>query len=263
MYLWLNQNQTKKQSVPRHGFLADRLKHWSSLGEPQIMPPKSIVAAVFGEDVPMRHFACPADGLTNIRTLIGMPMMTVGQVLSSVQLQAGNAAGVAAKTAARLESPDAIVVLAFAACFGVKHDSAWRAPGAAWSYGRIVRQRFLGAHRLLKSGSLLYSCWGRPAGAGGPEIDPDYLVLAQPGRYWIALGRRYWEAVRKGDVDTTTHAFLFAALWAYYGPLLSGAPLTLAPVRMLSNIHCYIKFVTSVFNTNVPDWVEANCPQVA
>ena len=126
----------------------------------------------------------------------GNAVMTVGQVLSSVQLQAGNAAGVAAKTAARLESPDPIVISAFANTFGVKHDSSWRAPGpGTGAYGRIVRQRFLGAHRLLKSGSLLYSCWGRPTYPGGPELDPDYLVLVQPGQYWIALGRRYWEAV--------------------------------------------------------------------
>ena len=262
MYVWMNKNDTEKES-PRYGILPEAWRTlWSSLGEPQIMPRKSIVAAVFGEAVPMRRFACPAEALEHIRAMTGMPM-TVGQVLSSVQLQAGNAAGVAAKTAARLESPDPIVISAFANTFGVKHDSSWRAPGPGWSYGRIVRQRFLGAHRLLKSGSLLYSCWGRPTSPGGPELDPDYLVLVQPGQYWIALGRRYWEAVHKGDVDTTTHAFLFAALWAYYGPLLSGAPLTLAPVRMLGNIHCYIKFVTSIFGTNLPDWVEANCPQAA
>ena len=263
MYVWMNQNQTWRES-PRYGIAPEPpWTHWSSFGEPQIIPPKSIVAVVFGEDVPMRHFACPADGLAQIRAVMGTPAMTVGEVLSSVQLQAGNAAGVAAKTAARLESPDAIVISAFENTFGVKHDSSWRAPGPGWSYGRIVRQRFLGAHRLLKSGALLYSCWGRPSSAGGPEINPDYLVLAQPGKYWIALGRRYWEAVHNGDVDTTTHTFLFAALWAYYGPLLSGAPLSTAPIRTLNNIHCYIKFVTSVFNSKVPDWVQANCPQTA
>ena len=100
MYVWMNRNQTRMES-PCYGFLPETWQNgWNRLGEPRIMPQKSIVAAVFGEDVPMRHFACPADGLTNIRTLMGMPMMTVGQVLSSVQLQAGNAAGVAAKTAA-------------------------------------------------------------------------------------------------------------------------------------------------------------------
>ena len=261
MYVWMNENQAEKGSLRCRSLALTRQGSWSPFGEPQINPAKPIVAIVFGEDVPMRRFACPADALARIQAVMGIPM-TVGEVLSSVQLQAGNAAGVAAKTAARLESPDAIARAAFENTFGVKHDTSWRAPGAGWSYGRIVRQRFLGAHRLLKSGALLYSCWGRPSGAGGPEIDPDYLVLAQPKQYWIALGRRYWEAVKKGDVDTTTHAFLFAALRAYYGPLLSDAPLTLAPSRVFGNIHCYIQFVVRLFNANLPDWVETNCPKV-
>jgi hypothetical protein len=259
MYVWMN---GKPKTISRRPFADAREGSWRPLGEP-IVPPKSIVAIVFGEDVPIRRFECPAEALLRIKTVTGITM-TRAEVLDSVRLQAGNAAGVAAKTASRLASPDATTVAAFENTFRVKHDSSWRAPAAGWSHSRIVRQRFLGAHRLLKSGALLYSCWGRPRVARGPETSPDYLALAQPGQYWIALGRRYWEANRDGDVDTTTHAFLFAALRAYYGPLLSDAPATLVPpVRMLGNIHCYIQFVANMFNAKLPNWVADNCPKGA
>ena len=259
MYLWTNE---KPKTISRSIVAKRREGSWSPLCEP-IVPPKSIVAIVLGEDAPIRRFECPAEALLRIKAVTGITM-SQAQVLDSVRFQAGNAAGVAAEAASRLASPDATVVSAFENTFRVKHDSSWRAPTAGWSHSRIVRERFLGAHRLLKSGALLYSCWGRPRGAGGPETSPDYLALAQPGKYWIALGRRYWEATRDGDVDTTTHAFLFAALRAYYGPVLSDAPATVAaPAHMLGNIHCYIQFVAAMFNAKLPDWVADNCPKGA
>lgn len=237
----------------------------NALGQPppSVGPPRqSIVSVAFGEEVPIRRFECSAEAILRIQAVTGI-VKTREELLESVRFQAGNAAGVAAKVASRLQVPDSTLASVFHNAFGVTHDSvpSWARPGG-WNHGRIVRQRFLGARRLLKSGSLLYSCWGRPRRAGGPETNPDYLVLALPRQYWIALGRRYWEADRNVDVDTTTHAFLFAALRAYYGPLLSDAPPLQAPlVRMLGNIHCYIQFVVDLLNAKLPDWVQANCPK--
>ena len=57
---------------------------------------------------------------------------------------------------------------------------------------------------LLVLGTTAQSRWTR---------DESELPGTGPGEPdWIALGRLYWEAQRKGDVDTMTHAFLFAAL---------------------------------------------------
>jgi hypothetical protein len=242
---------------PQHGV--------SSFGQFQIDPPQSIVSRVFGVDVPIKRFECSPDALLRIQAVTGFTTTHAG-TLSKVRLQAGNAAGVAKKAADRLASPDGNVISAFQNTFGKTPDAfptSSPRPGA-WNLGKIVRQRFLGAHRLLTSGALLYSCWGRPRKAGGPEVNPNYLVLAQPGQYWIALGRLYWEADRNGDVDTTTHAFLFAALRAYYGPLLSDATPTQAPsLRVIRNIHCYIQFVVRLFNSNLPTWVDINCSKTA
>jgi len=131
MYVWINRNPT---AISRRIVAEPLRSSWSSLGEP-IDPPKSIVAIVFGEDVPIRRFECPAEALLRIQTVTGITM-THGQVLEKVRFQAGNAAGVAAKTAARLASPDAMAVAAFESTFGVKHDSSWRATGAAARAGR-------------------------------------------------------------------------------------------------------------------------------
>jgi hypothetical protein len=214
--------------------------------------------------VPIRHFECPADALPRIKAVTGITL-TAAEVSSRIRFQAGNAAGVATEVAKRLLSPDATAVSAFQNTFGISPDAfpSTLPRSGAWNWGRIVRQRFLGAHRLLKSGALLYSCWGRPRIAGGPETSPDYLVLAQPSQYWIALGRLYWEATRKGDVDTTTHAFLLAALRAYYGPLLSDASGMAVPLRVFDNLHCHLQFAISLFNANLPDWVDANCSKTA
>lgn len=39
MYVWLNRNQIGRES-PRYGIAPEpRWTHWSSFGEPQIMPP--------------------------------------------------------------------------------------------------------------------------------------------------------------------------------------------------------------------------------
>jgi hypothetical protein len=237
----------------------------STLGQPIVGHPRpSIVAVTFGEDVPLKRFECSPAALLSIQTVTGIAN-TREQVLDSVRFQAGNAAGVAAKVASQLHVPDSTLASVFYNAFAVTHDSvpSWARPGG-WTHGRIVRQRFLGARHLLKSGSFLYSCWGRPRGAGGPDTNPDYLVLALPGQYWLALGRRYWQAYTNSDIDTTTHAFLFAALRAYYGPLLSDSPLAQRPyVRNLGNIHCYIQFVINLLNTKLLDWVEADCPKTA
>jgi hypothetical protein len=264
MYFRINEGLSSNDTTGREA-LAEPLRSWSTLGQFQIDQPQSIVSRVFGVDVPIKRFECPADALPRIQAVTGFTM-THAQILSSVSIQAGNAAGVAKEAAARLVSPDPKVVSAFQNTFGVTPDSfpSSRPRSGAWNLGRIVRQRFLGAHRLLTSGALLYSCWGRPRQAGGPETSPNYLVLAQPSQYWIALGRLYWEAQGKGDVDTTTHAFLFAALRAYYGPLLSDATPTQAPsLRVIRNTHCYIQFVVRLFNSNLPDWVDINCPKTA
>lgn len=261
MYYRTNENANEAATRRQAGARAPG-RSSGRLGErgTPIDPPKSIVSLVIGEDVPLRRFECSADALARIQAVTGH-VMTQAEVLDSVRFQAGNAAGVAAKVATRLQSTDSILVSTFQSTLGVSLTSgpSWR-PTGGWSHGQIVRQRFLGAHRLLKSGALLYSCWGRPRGAGGLEANPNYLALARPGQYWIGLGRQYWEAVRNGDVDTTTHAFLFAALRAYYGPQLSDATALQAPsVPPFSNIHCYIKFVANLLNAKLPTWVEDNC----
>jgi hypothetical protein len=210
-------------------------------------------------DVPIRHFECPLAALARIQTATGVTMTQV-QVLEDVRDHVRGAVCVAAYVAAELEGRNSKLIAAFRESFGVSPDSipSWRTSPGGWSHGRIVRQRFLGARRLLASSAVLYSCWGRPRHAGGPEPDPDYFALAQPGGYWIALGRRYWQA---SHYTTRTYAYLLAALRAYYGPLLSDAPLMQsAAVRLLGNAHCYIRFVIQILNSSRPAWVEEGCP---
>jgi hypothetical protein len=189
--------------------------------------------------------------------------MTRADVLADIQDHVRIAACVASDMATRLGTRDPKLVAEFSASFGQAIDATWR-PGG-WSHGRVVQQRFLGARRLLVSGAVAYSCWGRPRGAGGPETDLDYLALASPGEYWIALGRRYWEArdvnIKTFASDTRTFAFLLAAMRAYYGPLLSDARLMSAPsLRLIRNIHCYLRFAKRLLNWPKPQWVEDGCP---
>jgi len=232
------------------------------LGEPN-KPRQPITSIVAPESVQI-HFECSAEARQRIQNVTGAVLLQA-QILNRVRLQVGNAASLAKKAATRLQTVDDALSSIFQNAFGVAPNSrpSWAGPGA-WTHAQIVRQRFLGAHKHLKTPSLLFSCWGRPRGAGGPEVDPDYLALALPGKYWIALGRRYWQADQNKDFDTTTYALLLAALRAYYGPLLSNAPLEQAPlVRKIGNIHCYIQFVADLFNANLPVWVESNCPKSA
>jgi hypothetical protein len=232
------------------------------LGEPN-KPRQSVTSFVVPENVGIQRFECSAEARQRIQDVTGAVLLQA-QIHNRVRLQAGNAASLAKKAATRLQTVDDTLSSIFHNVFGVEANSppSW-APRGGWTHARIVQQRFLGAHKHLKTPSLLYSCWGRPRGAG-PEVNPDYLALALPGKYWIALGRRYWQADQDKDFDTTTYALLLAALRAYYGPLLSNAPLQQAPlVRKIGNIHCYAQFVADVFNLNLPDWVEANCPKSA
>ena len=226
------------------------------LGELNRQP---ITKIVVPENVPIQRFECSAEARQRIQAVTGAVLLQ-GQIRARVRLQAGNAASLATKAATRLQTVDSNLFSSFHDAFGVEPNSrpSWAPPGG-WTHAQIVRQRFLGAHKHLKTPSLLYSCWGRPRGAGGPEVNPDYLALALPGQYWIALGLRYWQADQAKDSDTTTYALLLAALRAYYGPLLSDAPL----VRKIGNLHCYIQFVADLLNANLPSWVESNCPKSA
>jgi len=223
------------------------------------IPPPIIVPLCPNLDVPLRHLECSDAALAHVQAVTGV-LMTRAQVLEDMRNHARDAVCVAAHVAAELEGRDPKLVPAFSESFGVSPDSVppWRTSPGGWNHGRIVRQRFLGARRLLASGAVLYSCWGRPRRAGGPEPNPDYLALARPREYWIALGRRYWETP---NFNTRTYAFLFAALRAYYGPLLSDVPLMRAPsLRLLGNVHCYIRFVIRLLNRSRPQWVEEGCP---
>jgi hypothetical protein len=221
---------------------------------------KPITSVVVPENVPIQRFECSEEARQRIQAATGAAVLLQGQIRARVRLQARNAAGLAKKAAKSLETVDPNLFLSFKDAFSVEPNSppSWARPGG-WTHARIVRQRFLGAHKHLTSTSLLYSCWGKPRGAGGPEVNPDYLALALPGKYWIALGRRFWQADQSKDFDTTTYALLLAALRAYYGPLLSDSPL----VRKIGNLHCYVQFVADLFNANLPDWVGSNCPKSA
>lgn len=207
---------------------------------------------------PVPLFECPDSVLARITTDAGMPMNRAA-VLTDIQRHIRVAACVASDMATRLGARDPRLVAEFSEAFGQPIDTPWR-PGG-WSHGRVVQQRFLGARRLLVSGDVLYSCWGRPRRAGGPETDPDYLALASPGEYWIALGRRYWKArdinLKTFAMDTRTFAILLAALRAYYGPLLSDATPT---ARVIRNINCYLRFAKRLLNWPNPQWVEDGCP---
>jgi len=225
---------------------------------------QSITSIVAPETVQIQRFECSAEAQQRIQTVTGAVLLQI-QIRNRVRLQAGNAAGLATKAAKRLETLDSDLFTTFQNAFGEKPDTRpkW-APAGGWTHAQIVRQRFLGANKYLKDPWVIYSCWGRPRGAGGPEVNPDYLALALPGKHWIALGRRYWQADQAKNFDTTTYSLLLAALRAYYGPLLSDAPLAQAPlVRKIGNIYCYIQFAADLFNANLPDWVESNCPKSA
>jgi hypothetical protein len=203
-----------------------------------------------GIDVPMRHIECSSASVQKIID-IG-PFASREEALERLTMDIGHAAFVAHNSATALAAREEKAITAFKETFGVDPFRT-DLPAGRWTGGKIVQARFAGAFKLLNSGAILYSCWGLPRKAGGPESNPNYTIKVKPNNYWMALGRKYWE---ESDNDVRAAMCLSAALRIAYGEWVKEGLLN----RQANQVTCYIKFGFRLLDADLPAFVANTCP---
>lgn len=203
-----------------------------------------------GIDVPMRHIECSSASVQKIID-IG-PFISRAEAIERLTMDIGHAAFVAHNSATALAAREEKTITAFKETFAVDPFRT-DLPAGRWTGGRIVQARFAGAFKLLNSGAILYSCWGLPRKAGGPEANPNYTIKVKPNNYWMALGRKYWE---ESDNDVRTAMCLSAALRIAYGEWVKEGLLN----RQANQVTCYIKFGFKLLDADLPAFVANTCP---